>query len=145
MVPFDITSRAIEGGRVFVLWGGLGRSSCQGLTEELIGPPGSFLVIDLSQLTFVDSSVLDAIGRARQTMIIDGGMLVVCRPQPEVRRVLEIKGLDDWITDWDPYWWGPFISELIPDSVWARMIRPIGTGEGRYSDWRPWVGADEAG
>jgi anti-anti-sigma factor len=130
--PFEITSRAIEGGRVFVFWGELSRSSCQGLIEELIGPPGSFVVIDLSQLTRIDSSGLDAIARARHTMITDGGMLVVCRPRPDLRRALEIVGLDDWITDWDPYWWGPFISELIPDSVWARTIQPRGAGEENF-------------
>ena len=34
----------------------------------------------------------------------DGGNLVVCRPTPGVLRVLEITGLDMWITDWDPAW-----------------------------------------
>ncbi len=54
----------------------------------------------------MDSSGLGAIHLARRLAIKDGGMLVVCRPQPIVHRVLELTGLDVWITDWDPKWSG---------------------------------------
>jgi hypothetical protein len=36
--------------------------------------------------------------------IKDGGNLVVTRPTPAVSRILEITGLDIWVTDWDAQW-----------------------------------------
>jgi stage II sporulation protein AA (anti-sigma F factor antagonist) len=116
---FSVTSRDFCGGRVFVLCGELDLSSCQGLTEELVGAPGSLVVIDLARLAFIDSSGLGAIHRARQRMEKDGGNLVLCRPQPNVKRVLEITSLDEWVTDWDPEW-DASIAELLHDSVWDR-------------------------
>jgi stage II sporulation protein AA (anti-sigma F factor antagonist) len=116
---FSVTSRDFWGGRVFVLCGELDLSSCQGLTEELVGAPGSLVVIDLARLAFIDSSGLGAIHRARQRMEKDGGNLVLCRPQPNVKRVLEITSLDEWVTDWDPEW-DASIAELLHDSVWDR-------------------------
>jgi stage II sporulation protein AA (anti-sigma F factor antagonist) len=117
---FSVTSRDIRGGRVFLFCGELDLSSCQGLTEELVGSPRSLVVIDLSQLAFIDSSGLGAIHRARQRMIKDGGTLVLSRPQPNVHRVLQITGLDAWVTDWDPEWTEAPTAELLPDSVWNR-------------------------
>jgi anti-anti-sigma factor len=102
--PFGVTSHDFDGGRLFALRGELDASTCQGLAERLIGLPGSLVVVDLCQLTFIDSSGVGAIHAARQMAISDGGTLVVSRPTPIVHRVLEITGLDVWIVDWDPAW-----------------------------------------
>ncbi len=101
---FGVTSYDFDGGRVFVLTGELDASTCRGLAECLVGPSGSLVVIDLSQLTFIDSSGLGALHAAKQRSIKNGGTLVVSRPGPMVHRVLEITGLDMWLTDWDPDW-----------------------------------------
>lgn len=101
---FGVSSRDFEDGRIFVLTGELDASSSRGLPEQLQGPLGSLVVIDLSELTFMDSSGLGAIHAARRLAIKDGGTLVVCRPQPIVLRVLELTGLDTWVTDWNPKW-----------------------------------------
>lgn len=101
---FGVTSYDIDGGRVFALRGELDACSCRGLADHLIGPPGSLVVVDLYQLTFMDSSGLGAMHAARRLAIKDGGNLVVCRPSPMVYRVLEITGLDIWVTDWNPKW-----------------------------------------
>jgi anti-anti-sigma factor len=104
---FGVTSRNIEGGRVVVLCGELDISSTsQGLVEQMIGPPGSLVVVDLTQLTFMDSSGLSAIHSARRTMMRDGGTLVVSRPQQPVEKLLEMTGLDGWLTDWNSDWSG---------------------------------------
>ncbi|MGP0031814.1 MAG: STAS domain-containing protein [Acidimicrobiales bacterium] len=102
--PFSVTANDFDGGRIFALSGELDASTCQGLSERLIGPTGSLVVVDLDRLTFMDSSGLGTIHAARRTAIENGGDLVVCRPTPMVQRVLEITGLDTWITDWDPAW-----------------------------------------
>jgi anti-sigma B factor antagonist len=101
---FGITSHDFEGGRLFALRGELDASTCPGLAERLIGPPASLVVVDLDQLTYMDSSGLGALHRARQSAIKGGGTLVVCRPRPMVYRVLEITGLDTWVADWNADW-----------------------------------------
>lgn len=102
--PFCVLSCDFDGGRTFALRGELDACTCRGLAEQLIGRPGSLIVVDLCELTFMDSSGLGAIHAARRTAIKDGGNLVVCRPSPMVYRVLEITGLDTWVTDWNPEW-----------------------------------------
>lgn len=101
---FSVTSRDLGDSRIFTLSGELDASTCRGLVEQLQGPPGSSVVVDLSELTFMDSSGLGAIHLARRRASKDGGTLVVCRPQPIVHRVLQLTGLDTWIADWDPAW-----------------------------------------
>ena len=119
---FSVTSREIKCGRVFALSGELDMATSQGLGELLVGPPpGSLVVLDLSQLGFMDSSGIGAIHRARRKVIMDGGILILSRLQPMVHRVLQITGLDDWVTDWDSAWGGPFAAELLPYSVWNRV------------------------
>ncbi len=54
----------------------------------------------------MDSSGLGAIHAARRLANENGGTLVVSRPQPAVHRVLELTGLDTWVTDWEPKWSG---------------------------------------
>jgi anti-sigma B factor antagonist len=101
---FSVTSRDFGDGRVVTLSGELDASTCRGLLEQLQGPPGSSVVVDLSELTFMDSSGLGAIHLARRLAEKNGGTLVVCRPQPIVHRVLQLTGLDMWIADWSPEW-----------------------------------------
>jgi anti-anti-sigma factor len=102
--PFGVSSHDFDRGRVVALRGELDASTCRKLAEHLIGPPGSLIVVDLHQLTFIDSSGLGAIHAARTKAITEGGNLVVCRPSPIVYRVLELTGLDIWVTNWDPEW-----------------------------------------
>lgn len=102
--PYGVTSYDFDGGRIFALRGELDASSCRGLAERLVGVPGSLIVVDLKEVSFMDSSGLGAIHSARRAALNDGGTLVVCRPNPMVSRILEITGLDTWVTDWDPQW-----------------------------------------
>ena len=101
---FGVTSYSVDGCRVVVLRGELDASTARELDDHLVAPPGTLVVIDLVGLTFIDSSGLGAISVARRRAIADGGNLVVCRPNPTVFRVLEITGLDIWVTDWNPAW-----------------------------------------
>jgi anti-anti-sigma factor len=110
MDQFCVISWDFDGGRIFALKGELDACTCRGLAEQLVGPPGSLIALDLCELTFMDSSGLGAIHAARRVAINHGGNLVVCRPSPMVYRVLEITGLDTWVTDWNPEWSNQFAS-----------------------------------
>jgi stage II sporulation protein AA (anti-sigma F factor antagonist) len=102
--PFNVFAHDFVGGRVFALCGELDASTCEGLAETLSGPHESLIVIDLRLLTFMDSSGLGAIHAAWRNAITNGGALVVSRPSPIVQRVLQITGLDLWVTEWNPTW-----------------------------------------
>jgi anti-anti-sigma factor len=55
---------------------------------------GSDAELDLSGVTFVDSSAIRLFIQLQRTRA-DGGHLVLLAPQPHVERVLEVAGLDD--------------------------------------------------
>ncbi len=57
------------------------------------------VVIDLSGVTFLDSSVLDVLVVQRTRLVATFGSLELQRPRPWSRKVLEAVGLDAWITD----------------------------------------------
>ncbi len=94
------------GGAVHVvsLQGELDMATAEGLAEWLVGISGSTVVVDLSELTFMDSSGITAIVMARNQMLEMGDDLILTRPHPNVERALEVVGLGAWVTDWDPAW-----------------------------------------
>jgi anti-sigma B factor antagonist len=57
--------------------------------------PGAQLVLDLSGLTFMDSTGIRVILQADQYASMHGADLVVIRPPDDVMRVLELVGLDE--------------------------------------------------
>jgi anti-sigma B factor antagonist len=86
------------------LSGELDVGSADDLTERLAEIGGSNVVVDLADLSFMDSSGIGALIRAKNRMAADGNSLVLSRPQPNVLRVLEITGLADWVVGWSPEW-----------------------------------------
>ncbi|HEX3333869.1 MAG TPA: STAS domain-containing protein [Acidimicrobiales bacterium] len=99
-----VDSHDFDGGRVIALRGELDVCTGRGLAERLRGPREALIVVDLAGLTFLDSSGLGVLHEARRKAIEDGGSLVLCNPGAIVQRVLELTGLDIWVTDWDPAW-----------------------------------------
>jgi anti-sigma B factor antagonist len=55
---------------------------------------GPNVVVDLSGVTFLDSTGLGDLVRARESALSRGGELHLVLTQPRIRRVLEITGLD---------------------------------------------------
>jgi len=70
----------------------------EGAIDEVLGREGTDLVLDLSQLGFVDSSGLRVLISAQHRPDEQGGTLVLQSPSETVRRLLEITGLIDHIT-----------------------------------------------
>ena len=102
---FSITVRRLPGFEIVALHGELDIVSAAGLADALVDVAGSTLVVDLSDLTFIDSSGISALVVARNRILADGkGDLVLTRPGVIVRRVLEITGLRAWIAEWSPDW-----------------------------------------
>jgi anti-sigma B factor antagonist len=62
--------------------------------EQAEAGDASLLVLDLSQLEFIDSTGLEVVLRAARRAHDDGRRLIVQRPSRYVRRLLEITAID---------------------------------------------------
>lgn len=102
---FRIIARDMPDVHVVALSGELDIGSADGLASALVKAAGSTVVVDLSGLTFLDSRGVAALVDARDRILAAGkGDLVLTRPGGMVRTVLDITGLDAWITEWSPDW-----------------------------------------
>jgi anti-sigma B factor antagonist len=102
---FSISVRHLPDFHFVMLHGELDVASADGLANSLVELADSTVVVDLSDLTFMDSSGIGALVRARNRIRAGGrGELVLTKPGAIVRKTLEIVGIDAWITDWSPDW-----------------------------------------
>jgi anti-anti-sigma factor len=102
---FSITDRDLRGVHIVALHGELDIESADGLADALVDIAGSTVVVDLSDLTFMDSTGIGALVVARNRILADGqSQLVVTRPTGIVRKALEVVGLSSWIVEWSPDW-----------------------------------------
>ena len=106
MLPqFSIAVRNLPDVHVVTMYGELDVASADGLSNSLVELAGSTVVVDLSGLTFMDSSGIGALVRARTRIKANGlGDLVLTRPSAIVGKALEIVGLSAWVVDWSPDW-----------------------------------------
>jgi anti-sigma B factor antagonist len=77
------------------LRGELDADTCPGLREELLTDTADAptLVVDLSELSFVDSSGISELLQVRNAAVDRGQKFEMQNPSDTVRRVLEITGL----------------------------------------------------
>ena len=59
--------------------------------------PGQTVVMDLSEVTFADSTLLNVLAEARRELDSAGGALLVRNPSEVARRILTIGQLDDLV------------------------------------------------
>ncbi len=65
--------------------------------REVLSPLTGVVTIDLTEVTFVDSSTIGVFVGVHKRLSGDGGALRLRNPQDMPRRALEIVGLEDWI------------------------------------------------
>ena len=61
--------------------------------EPLLDGAPRCLVLDLSDVEFMDSTALSVLVRAHRRLMHDGGELVIRRPSDAAARILEVTGL----------------------------------------------------
>jgi anti-sigma B factor antagonist len=66
---------------------------------KCLGPLSGRVVVDLSDVTFLDSSGLNTFVRIRNRLLEEGGELRFRQPSDFVRRSIETIGLGEWIDD----------------------------------------------
>jgi len=101
--PFEATAAQLDDGvRVIVVRGELDLSTAsdlEGPLEEAVASNDASVLIDLTDCEFIDSTGIALIVRAWQRLdrAADGegsGRVVICSDNSQVRRVLEITGLE---------------------------------------------------
>jgi anti-anti-sigma factor len=102
---FSISSRLLPDVHIVSLKGELDIASADGVADAIVAVDGATVVVDLSGLTFMDSTGISALVVARRRILAEGeGQLVVTRPTQIVRMALEIVGLSAWIVEWSNDW-----------------------------------------
>jgi len=66
--------------------------------NEVMAEAPDRVVLDLSELAFVDSAGMSVLIKARQDAESAGRTLVLGRPTEQVHRVFALVGLADWLT-----------------------------------------------
>jgi anti-anti-sigma factor len=101
--PFEATAAQLDDGiRVIAVRGELDLSTApalEGPLQEAIGTVDASVLVDLSECEFIDSTGIALIVRAWQQLdrAAEGegeGRVVICSHNDQVRRVLEITGLE---------------------------------------------------
>jgi len=89
---FSITTVNVDGQARLILTGEIDLAAREPLRTAIENAVEADrrLVIDLNQVSFIDSSGIGALARA----VIEGCDVSVLQPQPAVRRVLEVSGID---------------------------------------------------
>ena len=105
--PFEATAAKLEDGvRIIAVRGELDLSTApdlEGPLEEAIASGDASVLIDLTECEFIDSTGIALIVRAWQrldaapTATAEPGRVVICSDNDQVRRVLEITGLESAI------------------------------------------------
>jgi anti-anti-sigma factor len=95
--PFSVTVSKDGDKATVALRGELDMSGTDRLRialEQAEEPPTGLLVLDLSQLDFIDSTGLEVVLRAARRAHDAGRRLIVARPSTYVRRLLEMTAID---------------------------------------------------
>jgi anti-anti-sigma factor len=92
---FTVETDTTEGGGVAIrVSGELDMAATSGLTEAIVGAKGAELItLDLSGVTFLDSSAIGALVASGREVAESGGRLAIGPRSAIVSRVLDITGL----------------------------------------------------
>jgi anti-sigma B factor antagonist len=93
---FEIQASALgEGVSLLLLRGELDLASAAGLRSRVEAAAASGLIIDLREVTFIDSSALRELLNAREELARHGSRLVLSGVPASVRRLLDMTGTAD--------------------------------------------------
>jgi stage II sporulation protein AA (anti-sigma F factor antagonist) len=99
--PFSIDVERHPDGAFVVRLGGeldlAGSADVTGTLRRIGGSAPFRIVVDLSRLTFIDSSGLNALVASSREVERAGGSIVLASPSPHVARILEIVQLPDTV------------------------------------------------
>ena len=92
-------SISVDGATTVVVACGELDLACRDALRDVLSDVSGAVVVDLEDVTFLDSSCIGVLAGAAQRLRDDHGDLRIRRPADVPRRALEITGLDGWIDD----------------------------------------------
>ncbi|MFD7610713.1 STAS domain-containing protein [Streptomyces sp. NPDC059828] len=97
MREFDVSVSQLPHRIVVTLTGELDIDTCPYVTRatERLALRDNTLTVDMSGVSFMDSSSLNMLLRLRQRAQAEGGLLELCGLQQQAQRVLEITGANE--------------------------------------------------
>ncbi|WP_062650717.1 STAS domain-containing protein [Streptomyces maremycinicus] len=99
---FSVAHRTVDGVRVVTVQGEIDHDVKDVFSDALLsgdrGAPGSRIVVDLSGVTFMDSSGINVFVTAHQAVSAADGWLRIAAAQEPVLHVLRLVGIDALIT-----------------------------------------------
>jgi anti-sigma B factor antagonist len=97
-VSFKVTSESEDGLHTVIVHGELDQGTAPELRAVLgsaLGDSGKSVLVDLSECDFIDSTGLSLLVEAKRTLDEDHRAFGVCCPDADVRRLLELTGIDE--------------------------------------------------
>ena len=94
----DSPARAHDAGALIVLRGEIDGANADDVGEQIADAgrrPGSMVLVDMADVTFMDSQGLRMLLVARQALAAEGGLLQLVRPPKCVRLVLDLSGVTE--------------------------------------------------
>ena len=88
-----------SGAPVVRLAGEIDISTADGIADTLCAVPGSTVVVDLSDVTFMDSSGIAELMRARQARAASGHDLIIRGASKIVRKTFLVLGLEEMLAE----------------------------------------------
>jgi anti-anti-sigma factor len=97
---FSVTRRRANGAIVVVPVGEIDLATVDALQSELdaAAAEAEQVVLDLREVSFIDSAGLRLVVHSSRALAADGGALAVVRGPREVQRVFDLVGLDGRVT-----------------------------------------------
>ena len=92
-------SISVDGATTVVVTRGELDLACRDSLRDALSDLSGAVVVDLEDVTFLDSSCIGVLAGAAQRLRDDHGDLRIRRPADVPRRALEITGLEGWIDD----------------------------------------------
>ena len=92
-------SISVDGATTVVVARGELDLACRDSLRDALSDLSGAVVVDLEEVTFLDSSCIGVLAGAAQRLRDDHGDLRIRRPAGVPRRALEITGLEGWIDD----------------------------------------------
>lgn len=95
--PFRVESMSVDGLHALSVAGELDQGTApelRGALAEAVGAGAGGVLVDLSQCGFIDSTGLSLLVEAKRRLADEDRPFAVCCPDADVRRLLELTGID---------------------------------------------------
>jgi anti-sigma B factor antagonist len=101
---FSVDTEPLDGGHALNIAGELDQATVPELTRvlsEAVDSQNGPVFVDLSDCEFIDSTGLSLLVQAQRKLTDDQRGFAICCPKPEVKRLLELTGIDEAVGMFD--------------------------------------------